>query len=278
MNILHLISLVVATVIFFGGIAALNQVIKYFKDRKDFDVPEEEKTKLMTAMWAGLIGILCLFGIVVFLSGPLGYFGILGSFFRAVQIVLLGMMALLLYVIITRSQAIDKDPDDEDAKTLRSRAAFGFVVLMILFVVFWHITPGPLEALPVANGSVPSTAATAVQPTSTPIPTSTPTPMLPTPVPTKVPTVIPTSTTSPTAMGCNRVSKLGSRVSPLERDGWFGWTCGAFVIFIDDKGAERCRLTPGQLCTILDTRMCNREGIPVFEVDRADKSCDLPKR
>lgn len=277
MNILHLISLVVATCIFFGGIIALIQVIKYFKDRKDFDILEEDKTKPMTAMWAGLIGILCLFGIVVFLSGPLGYFGILGSFFRAVQIVLLGMMALLLYVIITRSQAIDKNPDDEDAKTLRSRAAFGFVVLMILFVVFWQITPGPLEALPVTNNSVPMPAATAVQPTSTLTSTNTPTPV-PTTAPTKVPTVMPTSTTSPIAMGCNRVSKLGSRVSPLERDGWFGWTCGAFVIFIDDKGAERCRLTPGQLCTILDTRMCNREGIPVFEVDRADKSCDLPKR
>lgn len=276
--LLHSISLAIGMIALTILVVSVGVGVRYVRDVRSLDKPAEERMTTTYGLLGALGTIISTIMTIVFMSGPLGYFGIVGSIARAVEILVGNLIIAALVFIFLRVRHIQHAAYEVDTTEAKNQVIGAGIVLVLAAVVMLgvtKITPEPLSEVPqpvptqlVAN----PTAAT---------PTNTPTPLPPTLAPTRTPFIVPTWTPAPPTIlpaECNKVTKLGSNLTDLEAEGWTGWACGTYVLFVDDKGHEWCKLLPGKVCVFRAVTMENFEGRPRFRSNEVPTSTPLPSK
>lgn len=267
--LLHSISLAIGLVVLTILVVSVIVVVKFVRDLNNPDKPAEEKMPATYGL-RGILGtIVSTIGTIVFMSGPLGYFGIGGSIARAVELLFGSLITATLVFIISRWRKIVRAEPDVDTTEKKNQAiAAGIVLVLAAGALFGvtKITPEPLSEVP-----QPVPTQVVANPTAIATPTNTPTQLPPTLAPTRTPFIVPTWTPAPPTIlpaECNKVTKLGSNLTDLEQEGWTGWACGTYVLFVDDKGHEWCRISSKDLfaCVHRGVTMENIEGRPRFTI------------
>lgn len=276
--LLHSISLAIGMIALTILVVSVGVGVRYVRDVRSLDKPAEERMTTTYGLLGALGTIISTIMTIVFMSGPLGYFGIVGSIARAVEILVGNLIIAALVFIFLRVRHIQHAAYEVDTTEAKNQVIGAGIVLVLAAVVMLgvtKITPEPLSEVPqpvptqlVAN----PTAAT---------PTNTPTPLPPTLAPSRTPFVPPTWTPSPPSVlpaECNKVTRLGSNLTDLEAEGWTGWACGSYVLFVDNKGHEWCKIGSKDtfVCVHRGVTMENVEGRPRFKSNEVPTSTPLP--
>lgn len=277
--LLHMISLFVGMIVVTILVVSVIAVVQYVRDVRNFDKLVEDKVPATYGLLGTLGTIVSMIGTIVFMSGPLGYFGIGGSIARAVELLFGSLIITALVFIILRVRHIQHAAYDVDTTEAKNQVIFAGIVLVLAAVALFgvtKITPEPLSEVP-----QPVPTQVVANPTAIATPTNTSTPLPPTLAPTRTPFIPPTWTPSPPSIlpaECNKVTRLGSNLTDLEKEGWTGWACGSYVLFVDDKGHEWCKLLPGKVCVFRAVTMENIEGRPRFKSNEVPTSTPLPTK
>lgn len=267
--LLHMISLFVGMIAVTILVVSVIAVVKFIRDLNNPDKPAEDRFPATYGLLGILGTIVSTIGTILFMSGPIGYFGIGGSIARAVELLFGSLIIAALVLIFIRLRQIVRAEFDDNTTEAKNQVIFAGIVLVLAAVVLFgvtKITPEPLSEVP-----QPVPTQVVANPTAIAKPTNTSTPLPPTLAPTRTPFIPPTWTPSPPTIlpaECNKVTKLGSNLTDLEQEGWTGWACGSYVIFLNDKGQQWCRIssTDTKACVHRGVTMENIEGRPRFTI------------